>query len=187
MLQDRLRGLILAALFAAITAVLAQVTIPLPLVPITGQTLGVCLAATILGSRLGALSMIIYALLGTFGIPVFSKASGGFQVILGPTGGYIIGFIVTAFIIGKILERARLTFSMAMIANLAGIVVTLVIGMIQLKMVAHLSWDKAFAVGIYPFIAGELIKSGIASYIGIIVKQRLTQARMLPAAARTVR
>ncbi len=180
-MQTRLRGFILAALFAAITAVLAQVTIPLPLVPITGQTLAVGLAATILGSRLGTLSMVIYALLGAVGIPVFSEASGGFQVILGPTGGYIIGFIVTAYVIGLIIEKTRSNFTMAMVANVVGMVVTLALGVIQLKFAANLPWDGALAAGVYPFIIGGLVKAAIASYLGIIVKQRLAQAKLLPA------
>jgi len=184
-MQTRLRGLILAALFAAITAVLAQVTIPLPLVPITGQTLAVGLAATILGSRLGTLSMVLYALLGAIGIPVFSEAAGGFQVILGPTGGYIIGFIVTAYVIGLIIEKTSFTFTNAMIANVIGMVVTLAIGVVQLKFVAGLAWGAALAGGVYPFIIGGIIKAAIAAYLGIIVRERLAQAKLLPATVKS--
>ncbi|WP_205683770.1 biotin transporter BioY [Brevibacillus migulae] len=186
-MQTRLRGLILSALFAAITAILAQVTIPLPLVPITGQTLAVGLAATILGSRLGTLSMLFYALLGAIGIPVFSEAAGGFQVILGPTGGYIIGFIVTAFVIGLIIEKTRFTFTNAMIANIIGMVVTLAIGVVQLKFVTGMTWDAALAAGVYPFIVGGIVKAVIAAYIGIIVRKRLAQAKLLPAPVQSLK
>jgi biotin transport system substrate-specific component len=183
MQNQRLRGLILSALFAAVTAILAQVTIPLPLVPITGQTLAVGLTATILGSRLGTLSMVLYALLGAIGVPVFSEASGGFHVIIGPTGGYILGFIVTAYIIGLMLEKTRFTFVMAMAANTVGMIVTLLIGVVQLKFVTAMPWDKAFAVGVAPFIVVGLIKAALASFIGVKVRQRLAQARLLPAPA----
>lgn len=184
MANTRLRGFILSALFAAITAVLAQVMIPLPYVPITGQTLAVGLAATILGSRLGTLSMLLYALLGAIGAPVFAEASGGFQVILGPTGGYIIGFIVTAYVIGIILEKTKHTVWMAFVANLVGMVVTLAIGVVQLKLVTGMPWDAAMISGVYPFIVGGIIKAAIAAYLGIIVKRRLAQAKLLPALAK---
>jgi len=75
--NNRLRMLILCAMFTAVTAVLAQVEIPLPIVPISGQTLAVGLTATIIGSRYGALAMVCYALLGAIGAPVFAEAKGG--------------------------------------------------------------------------------------------------------------
>lgn len=79
--SNKLRDLIHCGIFAAITAVLAQLEIPLPLVPISGQTLAVGLAATILGSRKGALAMLCYVLLGTVGLPVFAGATGGVHIL----------------------------------------------------------------------------------------------------------
>lgn len=95
--RQKLRGMMIASLFAAIIGIFAQITIPLPLVPITGQTLAIGLAATILGARYGTLSVLLYILMGAVGIPVFSQFSGGFSVLVGPTGGFIVGFIPTAF------------------------------------------------------------------------------------------
>lgn len=103
--QSRLRMLILTALCTAIICILAQITIPLPLVPITGQTLAIGIVATILGSKYGTLASLLYLILGAVGIPVFSGFSGGLGVIVGPTGGFIFGFIPTAFIIGYYLEK----------------------------------------------------------------------------------
>ncbi len=80
--------LIVTALFAAITGILAQVVISLPLVPITGQTLAIGLAATILGSRYGTLSSLLYLIIGAVGVPVFAQMTSGFGVIFGPTGGF---------------------------------------------------------------------------------------------------
>lgn len=80
--QLKLRMMIVTALFAAIIGVLAQMTIPLPLVPITGQTLAIGLAATILGSRYGTLSVILYLIIGSAGVPVFAEFSGEFQSLL---------------------------------------------------------------------------------------------------------
>ncbi|HWL26312.1 BioY family transporter [Bacillus sp. AFS073361] len=177
--HNQLKMWILSALFAAIIGILAQVTIPLPLVPITGQTLAVGLAATILGSRYGTLSVIFYALLGSIGIPVFSGMSGGFGVIVGPTGGYIIGFIPAAFLTGYILEKTSFSVMKGMIANTVGMFVTLVIGTIWLKLSVDMTWTAAFTSGFLPFIVVGLIKAFLASWIGITVYKRLVSAKLL--------
>ena len=103
--QIKLRSMIMIALFAAIIGVLAQVTIPLPLVPITGQTLAIGLAATILGSRNGTFAVILYLLIGSAGVPVFAEFSAGISKLFGPTGGFLVGFIPAAFIIGFYMEK----------------------------------------------------------------------------------
>lgn len=177
--NNRLRMLILCAMFTAVTAVLAQVEIPLPIVPISGQTLAVGLTATIIGSRYGALAMVCYALLGAIGAPVFAEAKGGAHVLIGPTGGYIIGFIFTAYVTGLILERTKFTVGMAMLANTVGMVITLAFGAVQLKYVMDMSWSEALAVGVYPFILVGLIKAYLASWLGIKIRQRLVQANLL--------
>jgi biotin transport system substrate-specific component len=176
---EKLRMIIHCAIFAAMTGIFAQIEIPLPLVPISGQTLAVGITATILGSRYGALSLICYAALGAVGVPVFAGFSGGAQVLVGPTGGYILGFIVAAFFTGLILEKTKFTIPMAMIANTVGMVITLILGTIQLKFVADLSWSQAMAAGVYPFIVVGLIKAFLASWIGITVRKRLVQAKLI--------
>src|SRR5699024_5127382 len=98
--STKLRMMIVTALFSAIIAVLAQVAIPMPLVVlITGQTLAIGLAATILGSRYGTLSAILYLIIGVSGVPVFAKFTGGLGILLGPSGGFLIGFILTTLYI----------------------------------------------------------------------------------------
>lgn len=179
--SKRLRVIMNCAIFAAITGILAQVEIPLPLIPISGQTLAVGLAATILGSRQGALAMVCYMLLGAVGVPVFAGFSGGLQVIVGPSGGYIIGFIATAFVTGFILEKTRFTVPMALYANVIGMFITLLFGTVQLKIVLDLGWGAALAAGVYPFLAVGFIKAFLASWIGITVRQRLIQANLIHA------
>ncbi|PFA64018.1 BioY family transporter [Bacillus sp. AFS015802] len=176
---EKLRMLIHCAIFAAMTGIFAQIEIPLPLVPISGQTLAVGITATILGSRYGALSLICYAALGAVGVPVFAGFSGGAQVLVGPTGGYIFGFIVAAFFTGLILEKTKFSIPMAMIANTVGMIITLILGTIQLKYVADLGWSQAMAAGVYPFIVVGLIKAFLASWIGITVRKRLVQAKLI--------
>ncbi|MFD2760454.1 biotin transporter BioY [Lentibacillus juripiscarius] len=177
--KSKLRAIILCGIFAAVTAVLAQIEVPLPIVPISGQTLAVGLTATIIGSRYGAIAMICYALLGAVGLPVFAGFKGGAQVLVGPTGGYIFGFIVTAFVTGFILEKTKYNITMAMVANTVGMIITLIFGAVQLKIVLDMSWNQALAAGVYPFIVVGIIKAYLASWIGITVRKRLIQANLI--------
>ncbi|MGN7311961.1 biotin transporter BioY [Alkalicoccobacillus gibsonii] len=177
--SNKLRDLIHCGIFAAITAVLAQLEIPLPLVPISGQTLAVGLAATILGSRKGALAMLCYVLLGTVGLPVFAGATGGVHILFGPTGGYIFAFIFTAFITGYYLEKTSFSLTQAMIANTGAMLIALLIGTIWLKYATALPWAGAIAAGVTPFIIPGLIKAFLASWIGINVRKRLISANIM--------
>ncbi|WP_079528894.1 biotin transporter BioY [Halobacillus hunanensis] len=178
--SKKLRALLNCSIFAAITAILAQFEIPLPLVPISGQTLAVGITATILGSRQGTAAMVCYAAIGAIGIPVFSGFSGGIQVLAGPTGGYIFGFIAAAYITGFILEKTSFTVPLAIAANTLGMIVILIFGAVQLKFVAGLGWGGALNAGVFPFIAVGLIKASLASWIGITIRNRLLQASLIP-------
>lgn len=177
--QVKLRMMIVTALFSAIIGVLAQITIPLPLVPITGQTLAIGLAATILGSRYGSFSVILYLIIGSSGVPVFAEFSGGFSKLVGPTGGYLVGFLPTAFLIGWFMEKTSFNFKNAVIANSIGMLITLAFGTAWLKVAANLSWTAALAGGFTPFIVVGLIKASFASWIGILVRNRLISAKLL--------
>lgn len=185
--NNKLQMMIVTALFAAIIGVLAQVTVPLPLVPITGQTLAIGLAATILGSKYGTISSLLYIVMGAIGIPVFAQMSGGLGVVFGPTGGFIVGFIPATFIIGYYLEKTSFTVIQAIIANVIGMVITLAFGMVWLKFSASLSWPAAFVSGVAPFIVVGLIKAFLAGWVGILVRKRLVSANILsvPNSAKT--
>ncbi len=173
----------LAAFGAAIIAVLAQVTIPLPLIPITGQTLAVGIVVTILGTRLGTLSVLLYMLLGAVGLPVFSGMSGGLAILVGPTGGYIVGFLATAIIMGLYLDKFGISFVQAIIANIIGMCVTLAFGTVWLKIVADYTWTAAFMGGVAPFIVVGIVKAVLAAWIGVIVRRRLASAHLIEATA----
>lgn len=177
--QLKLRMMIITALFAAIIGILAQITIPFPLVPITGQTLAIGLAATILGSRFGTLSVIVYLAIGLAGVPVFAQFSSGFSTLFGPTGGYLIGFIPAAYFIGWYLEKTSFHFGHALISNIIGMILTLLIGTAWLKVAAHLSWTGAFTGGFAPFLIVGFIKAVISAWIGITVRKRLISAKLL--------
>ena len=178
-MKSSVSPMILTALCAAIIAVLAQIIIPLPLIPITGQTLAIGLVVTILGLKYGTYAVLLYISLGAIGLPVFQSFTGGLGILFGPTGGYIIGFIPTALVIGFYLEKTRLTFKHAFVANLLGMLVTLAVGAVWLKYVSDISWTGALLSGVVPFSIVGIIKAGLAAWVGVLVRHRLKQANIL--------
>lgn len=157
---------LLVAAGVALTALLAQVSVPLWPVPITGQTLAVLLVGASLGTVRGAVSMIGYAVVGILGLPVFSEASSGTAVLLGPTGGYIVGFIASAALVGWLSERAwdrKLVKAAA--TFLAGTVVTFAFGLPWLAVALRSDLPTTLQFGLYPFILGGLIKAAIAAAV----------------------
>lgn len=179
--QLNVQTMIMIALFAAIISVLSQFAIPMPFgVPITGQTLAIGLAATILGARYSTIATILYIFLGIAGVPVFAQMQAGIGVVFGPTGGFLISFIPTAYITGKYLEKTNFTWPHALIANFIGMFITLILGTLWLKWIASLSWTASFMAGFIPFIPGGILKAVIASFLGITVRHRLMNAHLLP-------
>src|SRR5699024_5057103 len=176
MTNSRLQMMIATALFTAIIGILAQITIPLPFIPITGQTLAIGLAATILGARYSTYSAILYIIICGFGVPVFSQLTDGLVILFVSSGGFIIRLILTVYFIGKYLQYISFTIINAIIANFIGMFITLTFGTIWLKIVANLTWMNAFLSGFPPFIVVGLIKAVLAGWIGIIVRNRLVSA-----------
>jgi len=154
---------------AALVAVLAQVAVPLWPVPVTGQTLAVLLVGASLGAARGAASLSLYALLGAVGLPIYSDASSGWSVLLGPTGGYIIGFIASAAIVGWAAERSWdrgwykpiITFVGGSLVVFAFGLPWLAVSLGQLGLSNDL--QSVLVAGFYPFIIGGLIKAAIAA------------------------
>jgi biotin transport system substrate-specific component len=157
----------LVALFAGLTALGAYIFIPLPFtpVPITLQTFFVYLAGDILGANLSALSQIIYVLVGALGLPVFAGGKGTIAILIGPTGGYLIGFIPAAFVISKLVNIKRNPNIVWIIfSNFIGTVIIYGFGIFQLSIWIG-SLRKAAFLGILPFLIGDLIKAWLAAYI----------------------
>ena len=163
-----MRDAVLVVSAALFTAVLAQVAIPVPgsPVPITGQTLAVVLTAAALGPVRGLAGQALYLLLGAVGLPFYSEASGGLEVVAGATGGYLVGFLPAAFLIGLAarhgLDRAPWK---ALPLFVAGQAVIFAIGVPWLAVVADLSAAEAVEAGLYPFIVGGLVKAALAGVL----------------------
>ena len=141
----------------------AQVRILLPFtpVPITGQTLGVLLAGALLGSRYGAAVVAAYVAQGLIGLPVFAGWKGGIAALLGPTGGYILGFIPAAFLVGWLLERGwHKKLSITFAAFLIGNATIYAFGLPWLTF--FVGWQQVLQMGLLPFLPGDLLKLIVA-------------------------
>lgn len=164
-IMNNQKGMIFAALFAALTAAVAVVKIPLPFtpVPITLQTLMVLLSGAMLGANYGTLAMIIYLLLGMIGLPVFAGGSSGIGALLGPTGGFLFSFPIAAFVIGKLAKNKKVIT--LLVAMLTGTLIIYLFGAIQGTLVTHLGLTAIFTGWILPFIIGDAIKLLLAVWI----------------------
>lgn len=169
------RDLTMIAMFASLTAVGAFIKIPLPIVPFTLQYFFCALGAMILGSKKGALSQILYVLMGLIGIPIFTQG-GGIQYIFNLTFGYLIGFILGAFVIGKITENTKkITNIKILIACILGLIIIYLLGVIHMYIIYNFYlgqvvgiW-KIINIGILAFLPGDLLLSLMISIVGVKV------------------
>ena len=165
---SNLKPLIFAALFAALTAAVAPFKIPLGFtpVPITLQTLVVLMSGAMLGPYYGALSMILYVVVGALGLPVFAGGGSGIGAVLGPTGGYLISYFVAAYAIGKVLQlRKQPKFLDYVFAMVIGTIIIYVLGAGWGMVVTGLGVAAILAGWVLPFVIGDTIKLLAAAYI----------------------
>ena len=161
-----LRDLLLIVLGALLVATLAQVIIPLPFtpVPITGQTFAILLVGAALGSKRGAASLVLYTLMGTLGLPFFAGGASGVAYLLGPTLGYLVGFLAAAYLVGLLAERGlERSVRTSLIPFLVGTLVIYTFGAGWLAV--QFGVGKALALGVFPFIVGDAIKLVLAALV----------------------
>ena len=161
----QLRLMVYASLFAALTAAGAYLAIPIGPVPIVLQNMFVFLAGLILGPRWGVASVGVYLLAGACGLPVFAGGLGGIGRLVGPTGGYLLGYLPVVFIIGLISKRSRGRVWFDVLAMICGTIVLYACGVTWLKILTHMTWSKSLAVGMYPFLLGDALKIAAAAAI----------------------
>ena len=158
-----LRPLLLVGAGVAFLALLAQVRLQIGPVPFTGQTLGVLLLGAAYGARLGAVTAGTYALLGVAGLPLFAGGGSGLAYLLGPTGGYLVGFVVAAGLLGLLAQRGGdKTYVRAACAMLLATVVIYLFGVGWLTVALGGDLSAALVAGLAPFVVGDLIKLGVA-------------------------
>ncbi|WP_446898618.1 biotin transporter BioY [Clostridium sp. LBM24168] len=168
-----IRDVIYSALLAAITSVLSYVAVPIPFspVPITGQSLAVMIAGCVLTPFQAGFSMIIFLLLGCIGVPVFSGGRAGIGIVVGKSGGYLIGYFVGAVIISILTRKNRSITRMFVACIIAGIGVVHFMGAAWLGFIMNIGIKKAFLIGSLPFLPGDFLKA-IAS---VFISSRLNR------------
>jgi len=158
---------VLACLFAALISVGAYIAVPLPgtPVPLVLQSMFIMLAALSLGPWWGLLSVSVYLLFGFLGLPVFSGGSGGIAKLLGPTGGYLVGYLPGVIVMGYLSRKTPRNFVYFTLASVSGMILVYAFGVFRLKTLLDIDWNRALASGFYPFIIGDIIKIVIASLL----------------------
>ncbi|HUL30862.1 MAG TPA: biotin transporter BioY, partial [Thermodesulfobacteriota bacterium] len=158
----------------------AYIYIPIGPVPIILSTFFVILSGLLLGSRWGLISMAIYLLVGAMGIPVFAGGKGGFAYFLGPTGGYLFGYLLSAWMTGLISERSTRRFFWDVAAVVIGSLILYGCGVLWLKAVTRMSWPKTLLAGVIPFLIGDAIKAAAAVILARSVRPMLSRLFQSP-------
>jgi biotin transport system substrate-specific component len=160
--ENQMRLTAYASLLAALIAVGAYISIPIGPVPIVLQNFFVLLSGLLLGRRWGLISVGVYLIAGAVGLPVFAGGSGGVGRLIGPTGGYLVGFLPAVFIIGLIAERKGNQVLLDIVAMLCGTALIYLLGVTWLKVITGMTASKALMVGMYPFLPGDALKIAVA-------------------------
>ncbi len=154
----KITDIVFTALFVAVIVVCSQIIIPLGQIPVTLQMVGVFLSASVLGAKWSSVSVAIYILLGIVGLPVFSGFSSGLGYLLGPTGGYIIGFFFTALVVGFITEKLGKSTKVLVISMVLGLLVCYVVGITWFCVVMKSDFIYGVLWCVLPYIIPDVIK-----------------------------
>ncbi len=172
------RNIVYVGMFAAVMAVLSQVSIPMPTnVPITLQTFAMALTGAVLGWKLGLASTVIYILLGAVGVPVFAGFSGGFSYIVGYSGGFIYGFIFLTVLCGLGISLKNKV--LGVIPGLIGLEICHLFGTIQYAALAKQSFWPAFLLVSLPYQLKDVISVILAFMLGLFVRKQLFRANLI--------
>ncbi|MGI5851577.1 MAG: biotin transporter BioY [Caldicoprobacterales bacterium] len=183
--KTRTKGLILISLFAALTAIGAFIKIPIPYVPITLQLLFCVYSGILLGARWGLYSQLLYLAIGLIGIPIFTNG-GGPSYVLQPTFGYLVGFVLCSYIVGRLTENLReCKFHKVFGAVLVGIIGLYICGLTHLYIILNFYLHKPASIqavigtGLIPFIPTDLISAVIATLSSIHILPILRRSGLL--------
>ena len=185
------RRLTLCAVMAAVMCIIAPISIPVGPISITGGTFTIYLTAYLLGGMLGAVSTVVYLLVGFVGLPVFSNYMGGASRLAGPTGGYLVGYLPMMLLAGCIVELTLLHFGgkgkpgqvIALALQFLGMVLATAVlyafGTAWYCLQAGVDLQKALAACVFPFIPFDLLKIAASLAVGVPVRRRLERASVL--------
>lgn len=177
-LKNKTKSMTMISLMTALICILGPITLAIPIspVPVSFVTLAIYFSVYILGMKRGVVSCLLYLLIGFIGVPVFSAFTGGAGRLVGPTGGYLIGYAFMALISGFFIERWQNQRIMQMIGMILGTLVCYLVGTAWLSIQAGMSFSAALAAGVLPFIPGDAVKIAAAFMAAPAVRKRLIKA-----------
>ena len=167
------------ALMAAVMCVLGPLTVPIGAVPISLANFVICLTAWLLGPKFGTLSVAVYLCIGLIGVPVFSGYGAGLAKLAGPTGGYLVGYLLLALISGLFIEKSNGNPVVSVIGLVLGDAACYVLGTAWFVFQMQCELGYALSVCVYPFIALDLAKIVVSCVVGALLRKRLVQAGVL--------
>lgn len=172
-----LRKIVFISLFTALIILGGYLSFPIPFspVPIVASDLFAVLSGLVLGASGGFFSVALFLFLGALGLPVFAGGKAGLAVLLGPTGGFLLGYLIGVLIIGFISTKNRSTYFKDLLALIAGYFVIFGIGLLWLKTSLNITWAKALALGLLPFLIGTVLKIVVAFAIMQILRPILAE------------
>lgn len=175
------KSIVMIALMSAILCCFGPITIVLPFspIPISLASLALYLSAYLLGKKQAVISCFIYLLIGVIGIPVFSAFSAGPSKLFGPTGGYLLGYLILTYISGLFIEKNRSRLSVQILGMILGTVGCYCLGTIWLSIQSQITPLSAFLVGVVPFLPGDCIKIILTCVLGRTLYKRLLLAKVL--------
>lgn len=176
MRQIPLRMLLLCALFAALTAVCAQISIPIGAVPVTLSLLPLLLASALLPWRYAGLTALVYLLMGLVGLPVFSGLSGGPGKLFGVTGGYILGYLPCAALSGWLMEKWGRAFGRQCGAMALGVAACYAFGTAWFMATKHVGLWASLTMCVLPFLPGDAVKIALAAGLSLRLAEPLRRA-----------
>jgi biotin transport system substrate-specific component len=168
------------ALMAAALCVLGPLSVPIGAIPISLSNFVICLTAWLLGPKFGTLSVAVYLLIGLVGVPVFSGYGAGIAKLAGPTGGYLVGYLLLAFIGGLFIEKSKGQPVISGIGLVLGDAACYVLGTAWFVFQMQCELGYALSVCVYPFIALDLAKIVVSCVVGALLRKRLVQAGRKP-------
>ncbi len=171
----------LVGLMTAVICVIApfSLTIPFSPVPLSLATLAIYFTVTVLGMKRSLISVTIYLLLGLVGIPVFSNFTGGIGTLLGPTGGYLLGYLFLTVVFGFFMDRWPNSLPLRLVGMVLGTTACYLLGTIWLAFQASLTITQAMISAVIPFIPGDFAKISVALFAGHLIRKRLAKANLI--------
>ena len=177
--KSKVFSMVLTALMAAILCATAPIALPIGPVPVSLATFVLYIIVVLLGWKLGTLSCLLYLLIGLVGVPVFSGYAAGPAKLFGPTGGYLIGYILLTLIAGFFCDKFKGKIYMYAIGMVIGTAALYTLGTAWLAFQAHMTLSAALAAGVIPFLAGDAAKIVVSLIFAPIIKKQLVKAGLL--------